>query len=176
MKNNRFLLFPACIFFLILLLAAGCGNITTSSHFSPPEAKLGKYAGLEITNFETQVENVPSDALIQIPDETAKLLTSGKSRFQKIGRESIQDIPAENTLVLLGEVIDYQSGKSVKYEGGGLKFGEVALTVQLALVEKTTGKEIATGEVNGFNSLGFTDAGLYKGMAEEIVKFINENY
>ncbi len=176
MKNNRFILLLACIFSLLTFLVAGCGNVTTSSYFSQPETKLGKYAGLEITNFETQVEHVPSDALTQIPDETAKLLTSGKSRFQKVGRESIQDIPAENTLVLLGEVIDYQSGKNIKYEGGALKFGEVALTIQLALVEKTTGKEIATGEVNGFNSLGFTDAGLYKGMAEEIVKFIYENY
>jgi hypothetical protein len=174
--KNRFILFPACILLLILLLATGCGNITTSSHFSQPDTRLGKYAGLEITNFETQIEHVPSDVLTQIPDETAKLLISGKSRFQKVGRETIQDIPAENTLVLLGEIIDYQSGKSVKYEGGALKFGEVALTVQLALVEKNTGKEIATGEVNGFNSLGFTDAGLYKGMAEEIVKFIYQNY
>jgi hypothetical protein len=176
MYQERLLLFSACVFFLLIFFAPGCGNITTSSHFSPPETKLGKYAGLEITNFETQVEHVPGDALTQIPDETAKLLASKKSRFQKVGRESIQDIPAENTLVLLGEVINYQSGKDIKYEGGALKFGEVALTVQLALVQKNTGKEIATGEVNGFNSLGFTDAGLYKSMAEEIVKFINENY
>jgi len=161
---------------MLLFSIAGCGDVKTSSYFSQPEVKLSKYAGLEITDFETKIKHLPQDALTQIPDETARLLASEKTAFRKIARESIKDIPGENTLVLLGEVTDYESGKDIRYESGALKFGEASLTVQLALVEKATGKEVATGEVNGFSSLGFTKAGVYKGVAKEIVKFISENY
>ena len=176
MNKKRFFISSAFIFYLLVVLITGCGTVKTSSNFNEPEAKLSKYAGLEISDFETKIPFVPKDALTQIPDETASHLTSKNAGFRKVWRGQIKDIPDENTLVLLGEVTEYQSGKNFKFEGGALKFGEASLTVQLAIVEKATGKEIVTGEVNGFSSLGFTKSGIYKGVAEEIVKFISENY
>ncbi len=175
MSKDRVIV-PSLFIYMFALLITGCGEVKTSSYFSQPESRLGRYAGLEIADFETRIEYLPQEALTQIPDETARLLTSQKTGFRKIARESIKDIPGENTLVLLGEVTDYESGKDIRYESGALKFGEASLTVQLALVEKSTGKEIATGEVNGFSSLGFSKEGVYKGVAKEIVRFISENY
>jgi len=175
MSKKQFFLSSFAVY-LLLFLISGCGSVKTSSSFSDPEVKLGKYAGLEISDFETKIEFVPKDALTQIPDETASLLSSKNNGFQKIGRGQLKDIPDENTLVLLGEVTEYQSGKNFKFEGGALKIGEASLTVQLAIVEKATGKEIVTGEVNGFSSLGFTKSGIYKGVSEEIVNFISANY
>ncbi len=176
MNTKQFFLSSFITFYLLLFLITGCGTVKTSSSFSDPGVKLDRYAGLEISDFETKIEFVPKDALTQIPDETASLLSSKNRGFQKIGRGELKEIPDEDTLVLLGEVIEYQSGKNFKFEGGALKIGEASLTVQLAIVEKATGKEIVTGEVNGFSSLGFTKSGIYKGVSEEIVKFISENY
>jgi len=176
MKKIMFLIPFWFTFCLLVLLSAGCGSVKTSSYFDEPQVKLDSYAGLEISDFETKIPYLPKDALTQIPDETASLLTSKNSGFQKVGRQPLKDIPDQSTLVLLGEVVEYQSGKNFKFEGGAVKFGEASLTVQLVIVEKETGREIVTGEVNGFSSLGFTKAGIYKGVAEEIVKFISENY
>jgi hypothetical protein len=174
-KMRLFISFPLVICLLVLLIS-GCGSVKTSSYFNEPQVKLNNYAGLEISDFETKIPYLPKDALTQIPDETARLLTSENTGFGKVGRGPLKDIPGESTLVLLGEVTEYQSGKNIKFEGGAIKFGEASLTVQLAIVEKETGKEVVTGEVNGFSSLGFTKSGIYKGVAEEIVKFVSENY
>lgn len=176
MNKKRFLISSASVFYLLVFLITGCGSVKTSSYFNEPEVKLSKYAGLQISDFETKIPFVPKDALTQIPDETASILASTNNGFRKVGREPIKEITGENTLVLLGEVTEYQSGRNFKFEGGALKFGEASVTVQVAIVEKATGKEIVNGEVNGFSSLGFTKSGIYKGVAKEIVKFISENY
>ncbi|MEE8043984.1 MAG: hypothetical protein V3T32_02505 [Thermodesulfobacteriota bacterium] len=46
----------------------------------------------------------------------------------------------------------------------------------MALLDKATGNEIATGEINGFSSMGFMAKDIYESMAKEIVKYILEIY
>jgi hypothetical protein len=98
-----------------------------------------------------------------------------------VERGAINDVPPEETLVLIGTVTDFQSGTDVKFEGGSVIFGEASLAVQVSLVEKSTGREITTGTVNGFSSLGLFRGGImrkeiYEKIAKEIVKFISDNY
>ena len=181
MNKNRFFIFSTCILYTLTFLIAGCGDLKVDSSFNPPATKLAKFKALEIADFETQIDNVPKAALTTIPDEVAKLLASKKNTFQKVERGKIEDVPAEDTLILLGEITDYQSVKSFKAEGGALKFGVASLSIQIRLVEKATGEEVAAGEVSGSSSIGFlrdvgVTQGVYKGLAEEIVNSISQNH
>mgnify|MGYP001772914394 FL=1 len=181
MNKNRFFIFSVFTFYTLIFLIVGCGDLKTVSSFNPPESKLSKYKALEIADFETQIDSVPKDALTAIPDEVAKLLASQKNTFQKIERREIEDAPAEDTLILLGEVTDYQSGKSIKAKEGAIKFGEASLSIHIRLVDKATGNEIASGEVSGSSSIGFLKSvgvtkGVYRGIAEEIVKSISQGH
>ncbi len=180
MNGNRFVISSVCIIYLVFLITAGCGDLKVASNFNPPEAKLGKFKAIEIADFETEIDNLPKDALTKIPDEIAKLLIS-KNSFQKVARNAIEDVPGENTLILVGAVTDYGSGTSLKAKEGSIKFGEAVLTVHIRLVEKATGNEISNGEVIGSSSIGFLKGGgitkgVYKAEAEEIVKYISQNH
>jgi hypothetical protein len=182
MNKDQFFTPSTYIFYLLVaFLITGCGDLKIYSNLETPENRLGKYRALEIADFETEIVNVPEEALTKIPDEVKELLASKEGGFEEVTREAIEDIPARDTLVLLGIVTEYQSGTDLKTEGGAIKFGESALTVQLSLVEEATAREISNGEVSGFSSLGLLRSGLitkgvYEGIAEEIVKFISENY
>ena len=79
------------------------------------------------------------------------------------------------TLVLLGEISEYGPASDIRYEGGKVKFGEVTINISLAILEKSTGKEITTGDVNTFSSFGFNKKKMYEEVANEVVKFIREN-
>ena len=181
MNRSRFFILSICIFCPLVFLMTGCGDLKTVSSFNPPEAELGKYRALEIAHFETEIDDVPKQALTKIPDEVAKLLTSKKNSFQRVERSSIEDVPRENTLVLLGEITDYESGRSIKAKEGSVKFGEATLSVHLRLVDKATGNEIASGEVSGSSSIGYLRSGIftegvYKALAGQIAKSLSQNH
>jgi hypothetical protein len=157
------------------LLVSGCTNIKTTSYFTPTKTKLRDFQALQVETFETEIEYFPKDALTKLPDKTAALIEA-ENKFKAVKYGEIENIPAEDTIVLLGEVSEYRPSSDVSYEGGALKFGEVSIAIKLALVNKATGDEIATGEVNGFSSTGFMAKDIFESMAEEIVKYINETY
>lgn len=156
-------------------LFTGCGGVKTTSYFRPPKVKLGTFQAVQFDKFETEVVDFPEQALSRVPAESAALLAT-KDKFKEVEFGTIENIPAEDTIVVLGEVSEYRPSSEISSEGGGLKFGEVSVTVKLALVNKATGDEISTGEVNGFSSMGFIAKDIYKGMAQEIVKYILEGY
>ncbi len=160
---------------------SGCGDVKTSSYFTPPKSKLDKYEALEIFDFESAIPDFPKDALKKIPDDIEKLLKAKENTFEEVKHGEIDDIAADKILVLLGEIAEFVPGTDVKFEGGALKFGEVTISLKLALLEKDTGKEITTGEISSFSSLGIFRSGhvgkdMYEIIAQEIVKFISENY
>ncbi len=160
---------------VLVLFASGCTTIKTTSYFTPTKTKLRDYQALQFETFETQIEDFPKEALTKIPDKAAALLES-ENKFKEVKFGEIENIPAEDTIVVLGEISEYRPSSDVSYEGGALKFGEVSIAIKLALVNKATGDEIATGEVNGFSSTGFMAKDIFESMAEEIVKYINETY
>ena len=160
---------------LLSMLNSACTNIKTSSYFTPTKTKLGDFKAIQFETFETEIEDFPKDALTKIPDQAAALLAT-KNKFQEVKYGEIENIPAEDTIVLLGEVSEYRPSSDISFEGGGLKFGEVSVSLKLAIVNKATGDEISTGEVNGFSSMGFMAKDIYESLAEEIVKYIIENY
>ena len=181
MNKNRSFTFLICIFYLLAFLVAGCGDLKIYSDFKPPEERLNKYKALEIADFEAEIPNIPQGALVEIPNEVQKLLASKRGEFEEVKREAIEDISPKDTLILLGTITDYQSGTNVKMEGGAIKFGESGLAVRLSLVEEDSGREIASGIVSGFSSLGLFRRGIftkdvYQSIAEEIAKFISENH
>ena len=160
---------------LLSMLNSACTNIKTSSYFTPTKTKLSDFKAIQFETFETEIEDFPKDALTKIPDQAAALLAT-KNKFQEVKYGEIENIPAEDTIVLLGEVSEYRPSSDISFEGGGLKFGEVSVSLKLAIVNKATGDEISTGEVNGFSSMGFMAKDIYESLAEEIVKYIIENY
>ena len=169
--------FLITVFFLIM----ACGDLKTASHFTPTKTKLDEFQALEIYDFESAVPNFPKDALTKIPSEVEKLLSSRENTFKEVKHGDIKDIPADKTLVLLGEITEYVPGSDFKFEGGAVRFGEVTLSLKLALVQKDNGREITSGDVSGFSSLGILRKGyvgksMYESLAEEIVKFIVESY
>ncbi len=158
-----------------LIILSSCGGIKTTSYFVPPKQRLQNFEGLEIEDLVTEIEDFPKEGLTEIPTKVA-VLVSSKNKFKEVTHGKIENIPATDTLVLLGEVSEYRPSSDISFEGGGLKFGEVSVTIKLALLEKATGNEVSTGEVNGFSSLGFMAKDIYESLASEIVKFIMESY
>jgi len=174
MKRSLYLVVP------VFLLLLSCGDLKTTSYFSPTSTKLSEFNALEIHDFETKIENVPAEALSKIPEKITEKMKTGSNSFSSVEHGTVSNISSDKTVVLLGEITDYTSAGDVDYEGGALKFGEVRVTLSLALVNKATGDEIATGEVNSFSSLGFFEGNvfgnkLYDQIAEEVVNFVNKN-
>ena len=160
---------------LLALLIPGCTNIKTTSYFTPTTTKLGQYQAVQFNALETEIVNFPEEALAKVPEQAAALLES-KDKFKEVKFGNVENIPASDTIVVLGEVSEYRPSSDVSFEGGSLKFGEVSVTIKIALVNKATGDEISSGEVNGFSSMGFMAKDIYESLADEIVKYILETY
>ncbi|NIP37695.1 MAG: hypothetical protein GWO07_01275, partial [Candidatus Dadabacteria bacterium] len=98
--------------------------------------------------------------------------------FQIINYGPIDNIPSNETIIMLAEIVDVQSSKDFKFEKGSLKFGESSISIQIALVQKDNGKEILIAEVAGFSSLGFGKSSekFKDKIAAEIVELIAANY
>jgi len=176
MQRYKYFVFPIVISFAVLVLVvSGCTTINTTSYFTPTKTRLRDFQAIQFETFETQIEDFPKEALTKIPDKAAGLLASA-NKFKEVKYGEIENIPAEDTIVLLGEVSEYRPSSDFSFEGGALKFGEVSISIKLALVNKATGDEIATGEVNGFSSTGFMAKDIFQSLAEEIVKYVNEAY
>jgi len=158
-----------------VFLFSGCTSVKTTSYFTPSKTKLSTFQAVQFEKFETEIVDFPKDALSKIPAETAALLAT-KDKFKEVEFGNIENIPAEDTIVVLGEISEYRPSGDLSYEGGGVKFGEVSITIKLALVNKATGDEISTGEVNGFSSMGFMAKDIYESLSQEIVKYILEGY
>lgn len=163
----------------ILILLASCGDLKTTSYFSQPAERLTDYSAVEVHDFESRIEKFPNKALSEIPDRIAEKLRSA-GLFSTASRSDVSNTPADQTVVLLGEITEFQSAGDVEYEGGALKFGEVNMTLSLAMVEKRTGEEIASGEVSSFSSMGFLQGdifgdSLYDQIADEVVDFVRKN-
>ena len=89
-------------------------------------------------------------------------------------------MPSNQTILMLAEIVDIKSSGDFEFKKGSLKFGETSISIQIALVQKDSGKEILTAEVAAFSSLG-----LFKGRASdkfkesisnEIVDIISANH
>jgi len=159
----------------IAFAISGCGEIKTTSYFTPTKTKLKDFQAVQFETFDTEIEDFPKEALAKIPAESAALLDS-KDKFKEVSNSEITNIPASDTIIVLGEVAEFRPSSDISYEGGGIKFVEVSITIKLALLDKATGNEIATGEINGFSSMGFMAKDIYESMAKEIVKYILEIY
>ena len=60
---------------------SGCGEIKTTSYFTPTKTKLKDYQAIQFEKFETEIEDFPEEALAKIPAESAALLDS-KDKFK----------------------------------------------------------------------------------------------
>jgi len=156
-------------------LISGCTSIKTTSYFTPTKIKLRSFEAVQFEKLDTEIVDFPEEALSRVPAGAAALLAT-KNKFKEVEFGEIENIPAQDTIVVLGEVSEYRPSSDISYEGGGVKFGEVSITIKLALVNKATGDEISTGEINGFSSLGFMAKDIYESLAQEIVKYIVEGY
>lgn len=174
MKKNFILSFLVPVAFFAFALS-GCGEIKTTSYFTPTKTKLRDFQAIQFETLETDIEDFPKEALSKVPAESAALLDT-KDKFKEVSNSEITNFPASETVIVLGEVAEFRPSSDISYEGGGIKFGEVSITIKLALLDKATGNEIATGEINGFSSMGFMAKDIYKSMAKEIVTYILEIY
>lgn len=174
MKRSLFILLP------IFLLLVSCGDLKTTSYFTRPSTSLSEFNAIEVHDFETQLKDVPAEALTKLPERIAEKLRAGGKSFSTVEHGTVDNVPPDKTIVLLGEISDYTTAGDVKYEGGALKFGDVRVTLSVALVNKANGDEIANGEINSFTSLGFFEGNvfgnkLYDQMSDQVIDFINKN-
>lgn len=176
MKIYNIGIVSAAILIAVSIMAmTSCTNIKTTSYFTPTKTKLKDFQAVQFDTFQTEIEDFPKEALAKIPAQAATRLVS-ENKFKEVLYGEIKDIPAADTIVVLGEITEYRPSSDITFEGGGIKFGEVAIAIKLAIVNKATGDEISTGEVSGFSSMGFMAKDIYESLAEEIVKYINEGY
>ncbi len=120
---------------MLALLIPGCTNIKTTSYFTPTTTKLEQYQAVQFENFETEIVNFPEEALSKVPEQAAALLES-RNKFKEVKFGKVENVPATDTVVVLGEVSEYTPSSDVSFEGGSLKFGEVAITIKLASLTK----------------------------------------
>jgi len=168
---------PLCIIF-VLFTVISCANVQTTSYFSTAKVKLSDYSALEIQEFESAVENFPKEALTIIPNLVVDKLRSKDLKFDSIFYGEVDNASPEETLVVLGEISKYVGGGDIRYEPGNVKFGEVDINVDVVILQKSNGRDIASGEVSSLNSasfLGGTDK-MYEEIANEIVEYIMQNY
>ena len=179
-QYHNLILFNIVLLSIVLLNCGGFGNLETSSYYSKPQRLLRNYKAFEITDFESYDENVPEILKTQIPGEVEDKLIQSNIGFQSINYGPIQNVPSDQTILMLAEIVDIKSSGDFEFKKGSLKFGETSISIQIALVQKDSGKEILTAEVAGFSSLG-----LFKGrssdkfkesIANEIVDLIAVNY
>ncbi|MEE9252735.1 MAG: hypothetical protein V3U74_05210 [Thermodesulfobacteriota bacterium] len=164
-----------------VIFVSGCGGLKTTSYMSPPDSRLRNYKALEIPEFETDMEDVPEEALLRLPKEIARVIQERNIGFREVVYGETEASTDESTLVMFGEITDYTSGKDIKFEKGAIKFAEAELTILLSILDKSTGREITSGEISGLSSFGFLKKGfftkgVYEALAEEIAKFLAENY
>jgi len=165
----------------LMVVASGCTDLKTVSYMDPPRTKLREYTSIEIATFETEIPDVPEAALTKLPEVVAKAIQEKGLGFKEIAYGD-KELPYDKgTIVMFGDIVDYQSGRDIKAEKGSIKFAEASLTVKLSMVDKATGKEITNGEVNSSSSFGFLgkgviSKGVYTAIAEEIANFIKKNY
>jgi len=159
---------------ILLFTFSSCGGLKTTSYVGKPKENLSDFSALQINDFETDIAYFPEASLKEIPEQIAVDLVGGNT-FKEVMYGTIENVPGNDTLVLLGEITEYRSSSDITFEGGGIKFGEVSVSVQIAIVEKDTGNEILTGEVNGFSSIGFL-SDINKAIAKEIAGIVAKNY
>lgn len=163
--------------FLFTLTVLSCTNVQTTSHFSSPKTSLRNYVALEIHEFERAYENFPEEGLIEIPNLVANKLRSTDAGFKEVKYGEITGYPPAKTVVVLGEIAKYVGSGDVRYDSGNVKFGEEEINVNIAILQKSNGKEITSGQVNSFNSASFLGGKdkMYDDIANEIVKYILQN-
>ncbi len=158
------------------MLVLSCADLKTTSYFTPPINNLKAYDALEIMDFETAIPNLPKRILSELPDNIENKLKNNNTHFKEVKHGEITSIDPEKTLVLLGEIKEFQSGSDIKIEGGSIKFGELSINISLAIVEKNTGAEITTGEIASFNTMSFSKGSkFYDSISNEVLKFIAQN-
>ena len=165
--------------FLIATFALiSCTNVQTTSYFSSAKVKLSDFSAIEIHEFESAAENFPEEALTLIPQLVVDKLKTKNLKFDKIAFGEIDTLPPEATLVLLGEIGKYVGGGEVNYDSGNVTFGEVDINVDIAILQKSNGRDIASGEVSSLNTASFLGgtSKMYEQIADEIVKYILQNY
>ena len=162
----------------IIFAVSSCTNVQTTSYFSSSKVKLSDFSALEIREFESAAENFPEDALTIIPNLIAEKLNQKKLSFKKVSFGEIDSVSPDETLVLLGEVTKYVGGGDVNYSSGNVKFGEVDINIDIVILQKSNGRDIASGEVSSVNTASFLGGSdkMYNQIADEVVKYILKNY
>jgi len=175
-------IYRSLVISMIFLCLLGCGNlgisnIETSSYYGKPKYSLRYYNALELTDFETFNPDVPNSFKTNLPLLIADKLINSNIGFQHIKYGPINNIASNKTLIMLAEITDIRSAKDIEYEKGSLTFGESALAIQLAFVQKDNGDEILTGEIVGFSSFGESlSEKFFEDIANEIIELIAANY
>ncbi|MFA9408643.1 MAG: hypothetical protein ACERKJ_07380, partial [Candidatus Dadabacteria bacterium] len=67
----------------IAFAISGCGEIKTTSYFTPIKTKLKDFQAVQFETFGTEIEDFPKEALAKIPAESAALLDS-KDKFKEV--------------------------------------------------------------------------------------------
>jgi len=157
---------------LCIFLMVSCGQVKTTSYFTPTKTKLNQFQAVQFDNFVTEIEDFPKEALVKVPTESAQLLAS-KNKFKEVKHGEIVNIPATDTIVVLGEISEYRPSSDLSYESGAVKFGEVSVTVKFAQAETYYRRAVKIADSPELHYYLGTSL-MYQGYYEEAINQFNE--
>lgn len=175
MKKNLILIFLFC--FVVIGCAAGRIQI-----IEPAKSGIKNYPVLEILDFENYAGSAtPSEMAQRLPNGIEKKL-SPLNLFEAVNRVPVltEAKPDEKTLVLKGNIIEYNPGsRGKRYLAGFTGWGKGFITVQLTAIDKATKEEIFKGNISGELAGGLFGGGFdgaIEKLVDESVKYIQMNY
>lgn len=166
---------------LCALLISGCASSRTQI-LQPKKIGFSNYPVIEVVDFDNNIGGeVPFGMVQELPNSLAKELTA-LNLFKVVNRIPLENMaaPAEKTLVLKGNIIEFNPGsRGKRYWGGMLGWGKGFMTIQLTALDKKSREEIFKGNVGSELSGGFFGGsfeGAVEKLQEEMVKCIQINY
>ncbi len=153
-----------------LFLALGCSARKTVFH-KPLQNTSTQYVVIEIPNFAHSEENwVPYDSVSVIPDMVAERLRID-GNFNEIKRNG--EASAENALLLMGKVINYDPGcKFCEWFFGFNDHGKSSVAVRVEFIDKMSGEVIVDVEIEGKAKKPGTGRSRYIRIVDELVSIV----
>ena len=171
MKNEKL-----WVLLTAISLIAGCA-IGYTRITKAPEVPLRNYKVVQIPDL-TGSDQVPDETKKGIPDKIAEGL--GKEKlFAGVQRGT--GGKDDSIVILNGRVVQYNPGsRGMRYLTGPLwGVGKGTVIVNVKLVEKSSGRELADSNFEGEIKGGFFGGGIdetHEIIADEIIQFIKSNY
>jgi hypothetical protein len=154
----------------VIFFTISCGSQRTFQTKSSPGG-LSSYVIIEIPDFKTSLNSVPTDAVWKIPNEVAERLKK-EELFTGVSRSPVGI--SDRVLVLDGAIVDFTPTVWYKQIIRSAK-----VTVHVRFINKSDNSVIAEATFEGISKGGIWSGGMsfaYSRLADEILDYIKLKY